>query len=218
MTVIDSRRQTAVLPWLLREAAIATWRELPTAMGASAIWLASIVPLALAAVIGWWWLIAITSLPVALATTGVAQVAASIVRGERPRVRTVFRVDPVLALSWSAAGTGAALLIASDLRIVGFILGAVALVVAPFALGYGAMRRRRGLIAWRGGAILVAYRPSWSLTLLSIMLLSGFAVVATAGTLGLVFPVAFGAAATAVVGHLLDTIDESAPSSQEKPR
>ncbi|CAN5433957.1 hypothetical protein BH10ACT7_BH10ACT7_32140 [soil metagenome] len=202
----DARAVT--LPWLLRRAAVLTWFELPRVAAVCAIWMASLLPFTVAVLTGQWWLIAIGSLPATLLFTGMARFAAIILRGDRPRVRDAFAFDPVLALSMSAAGTAVGLLVTEPtLELLGFVVAAVVLVLAPYALAYGAVRGRRGLATWRGAFILVAFRPSWALTVLALFLIGGFIVVASVGTLGLIAPVLLSVFTAGTVGHLLDVVD-----------
>lgn len=213
MTAIETARdaRAATLPWLLRRTAIATWHELPRVIAVCAIWLGSLAPLVAATLTGQWWMVALASLPPALLLTGLARFAAAIQRGDRPRVRDLLRVDPVLALTISLFGTIAALLVTEPtLQLIGFVAAAATAVLVPYALAYGAVRDRRGLTTWRGAFILVAYRPSWALTVLSLSLIGGFLVVASVGALGLVVPCLLSVFTASVVGTLLDTIDGSA--------
>ena len=202
----DARAVT--LPWLLRRAAVATWRELPRIAAVCAIWLASLVPVAVAVMSAQWWLIAIGSLPATLLLTGIARFAATIIRGDRPLVRETFAVDPVLALTVSVLGGVAWLLLADPaLQLIGYVATALLVLLVPYALAYGAVRGRRGLTTWRGAFILVAYRPSWALTVLALSLIGGFVVVASVGALGLIVPVLLSVFTAGTVGHLLDVID-----------
>lgn len=206
--VIDPTRHAATLPWLLRSAAVASWFDLPRVMAVCALWLASLAPVVVAALTGVWWLVGISTLPAALVLTGLSRVAASIVRGERSRVRDVFRGDAVLALTLSGLLTVPLGLVAStDLQVVGYLAAAVTLVLAPYALAYGAMRDKRGIMAWRGALILVAFRPSWALTLLSVAMLGAFAIAATAGTLGLLVPMIVSVFANTLVARLVEIIE-----------
>lgn len=208
-------QETTGLPWLARRAVVTTWFELPRVVAVCAILLASVLPFAAAIATGQWWLMSIGALPVALLLTGLSRFAAVIARGDRPRVRDAFAVDPVLALSLVALGTAAALLLVTpELQVPGFVLAALGLVLAPYALAYAAVRDRRGLTAWRGAFILVAYRPSWALTVLSMSLLGGFAVAASVGALVVVVPCILAVFTSMVVGRLLDTIDESGRGSR----
>jgi hypothetical protein len=203
--------EAATLPWLLKRSAVLTWLELPRVVAVCAIWLASLAPLAAAFVIGQWWLTAVGALPAAILLTGLARFAATIARGGRPRVRDAFAVDPVLALSMVAVGTAAALAIGSGaMQVPGFVVAAVALVQVPYALAYGAVRGRRGLTTWRGAFILVAYRPSWALTVLSISLIGAFVIVATVGALVVLVPCILAVFTSGVVTQLLASIDARA--------
>ena len=203
--------QAETLPWLLGRAIVLTWLELPRVVLACAVLLASIAPFAAAATSGQGWLIFIGAFPAALIITGLSRFAAAIARGDRPRVGDLVAVDPVLAVSIVALGTAVAMAIASGvLQIAGFILGAAGLVLLPYALAYAATRDRRGLTAWRGAFLLVAYRPSWALTVLSVYLIGGFAIAATVGALAILVPCTLAVFASRVVSQLLDTIDTQA--------
>jgi hypothetical protein len=208
--------QMLSLPASLRRSVVLTWLELPRVIAVSLGWAVTLVPLAAAIVVGApWWIGALASLPGALAATGVATFAAAVRRGEKPAVRVAFGVDPVLGGSFSLVGGVAAGAISAGgvIAIAGFAIAAAGLVLAPVALAYGAVRGRRGLVAWRGGAILTAYRPGAALTVLAIACLGGFAVAATMGALVVFVPVLVGTFASAVVASLLESIDElSAPA------
>jgi hypothetical protein len=170
--------------------------------------LAALVPFAVAVLSGQGWLMAIAALPAALLLTGLSRFTAVIARGDRPRVRDAFAVDPVLAVTMVAVGTTAEILMATPAaQVLGFVVAAVELVLVPFALAYGAVRGRRGFMTWRGAFILVAYRPSWALTVLALTILGGFAIVASAGAVVVVVPGILAVFASLVVRWLLDTID-----------
>ena len=205
---MHTANEAVTLPWLVKRASILTWFELPRVVAVCATLLASVAPFAVAVMTGQWWLMSIGALPAALLLTGLARFAAIVARGERPRVRDAFVVDPVLAVSLVAAGTIAGLLLADPvLQFAGFAVAAVVLVLAPYALAYGAVRGKRGLTTWRGAFILVAYRPSWALTVLSMSLIGGFTIAATVGALAVLVPCILAVFSSAVVGRLLDTID-----------
>lgn len=201
---------SVTLPWLVRRGLLALWSELPRWLVAGALTLAALLPLA----VSWathapLWLLAVTSVPPALVGTGSARLAAATVRGEAARPSLLLRVDPVLALGLAglASLAGAMGTAGPAGAVAGAGLGATVLVVAPYALAYGALRERAGLLALRGGLILVAYRPAWALTLLSLGVLAGFAVVASAGVLAFVVAPLLAVVATSIVAGLLDEID-----------
>jgi hypothetical protein len=102
------------------------------------------------------------------------------------------------------------LLISVDgaLRVAGEVLAGVLVLALPFVAGYAAVRCRRGAAAWRGGLVLLAYRPSWALTLAALSVIGAFAVVASGGVLGLVIPPYLTLLGTAMCAVLLDEIDE----------
>jgi hypothetical protein len=197
------------LPWLVKRGALALWHELPRSLAAGALALAAMVPLAVAVVAGApGWLLAITTLPVALTLTGLAHFAAGVVRADSVHMRAL-RLDPTLALAIAGLGSLAGLGLASGgfALVAGAVGAAILLIVAPLALAYGAVRDRGGLDALRGGVILAAFRPSWALTLLALGCLGGFAVAASAGILAIVvLPLQF-AIANSFVAELLETID-----------
>lgn len=204
----QAARSTA-LPSFLNRAVRSVWFELPRVVAVCAVLLASALPFAVATASGQWWLMSIGALPAALLLTGMSRFAAVIASGDRPRIHDAFIVDSVFALTLVALGTVAALLITSPtLQVPGFVVAASGLVLAPYGLAYGAVRDRRGLNAWRGAFILVAYRPSWALTVLSMSLIGGFAIVASVGTLVVVVPCILAVFTCLVVGRLLETIDE----------
>ncbi|CAN5164321.1 hypothetical protein BH09ACT5_BH09ACT5_03510 [soil metagenome] len=210
MTAVELDR-AVTLPWLLKRAAVRTWGELPRAIGASAIIAASLVPAVIAGLTAQWWLVAMATLPASLSLTGLARFAAIVQRGDRPRLRDAVAVDPVLAVTITLVGTATwGLLSLPELRVAGCLVAAAALILVPYALSYGAVRARPGLAAWRGAVILTAYRPSWALTVLAVTLLGGFAIVASAGALGLVVPVILAVFSAGAVSHLLDVVDSQA--------
>jgi hypothetical protein len=199
----------ATLPWLLKRAGALTWFELPRVLAVGVIWLASFGPMVAAAGSGGaWWSIAIGGLPAALLLTGLTRFAAIVARGDRPRVRDVFRVDPVLGLSIVAVCSVAGLLLGNGMtQSIGFIVAAVILLLLPYALAYGALRELGGLRTWRGALILVAYRPTWALTVLAFAFIGGFAIAATAGVLVVLVPGILAVFTSVLVGDMLDTID-----------
>lgn len=195
------------LPWLVRRGALTLWHELPQALVAGVVVLAATIPfvagrLADAPL----WLLALTTVPAALALTGLAQFTAAAAQGQR---MAGLRGDPVLAaviaVAASAAGFGLA---AGGLpAVVGAVGAAVLLLIAPLALAYGAVRGRSGLAAVRGGVILAAFRPSWALTLLALGVIGGFAVIASVGFLALAVVPLLLSIATSLVTAMLDDID-----------
>lgn len=210
MTALDAQQVT--LPASLKQAAVLTWHELPRVIAVSALWVLALVPVAVAVLAAPWWIVALSTVPVAMLTTGLSRYAVGVQRGQRPRIREVFGVDPVLAIGIVAILTLAERLVAAGggLEIAGFVLAAVVAFVAPMVLAYGSVRGASGLRAIRGGAILALYRPSVALTVLSLGCIGGFIVVASAGVLALVVPVVLAVFATAVVTALLEGIDQGA--------
>jgi hypothetical protein len=196
--------ETTPLPRLPRLAWIGTsafWHELPRMLAAGAVTAATAAPLG-AALLGGapGWMAALATLPPSLALTGLAAFAAEVARGDAANLRTLLRLDPVLALILSAGG----LALATPW---GAVPAAALLLVGPGALAYGAVRGRHGLAALRGGAILAAYRPSWTLTLTALGVLAGFAAAASAGVLAVaVLPLLLTIAA-AQSAALLEEID-----------
>lgn len=181
--------------------ATASWHELPRATAAGAVTLVAAVPLSAALLSGApRWLAAAAVLPVLLALTGVAGFAAQVARGDGPSLAALRRVDPVLALVLSVAGSAL-------LTPWGVLPAAAVLIVGPYALAYGAVRGRRGLAALRGGVILAAYRPAWALTLTGLTVVSAFAVAASAGVLALVVAPLLLAVAAGQTATLLAEID-----------
>jgi hypothetical protein len=200
------------LPWLIRRAATAFWFESPTALLGGLILGVSLSPLViLAAVSAPAALLAVATLPPSLALTGLAHWAAGTAAGERPRVRGLLRLDPVLALIMAGAfsAAGFAISVGSIWLPVGIVVAAILALVFPSALTYGAVRGRSGAMAIRGGAILVAYRPSWGLTMLALAVLCGFAVAASAGVLLLVVPALVLTIGCAVSARQLSEIDDA---------
>jgi hypothetical protein len=216
MTAIEPRTgsaptaSTTTLPWLIRHTAAAVWHELPVALVGGLALLLSALPLAvLSAVTAPMWMLCLATLPVAIALTGLAAFGATVAAGERATVRSLTHIDPVLACALAVAAdlVGLGLTGGGAAMIAGAVGAAAVAVVAPAALAYGAVRGRRGLAALRGGAILVAFRPSWALTTLAFAVLGGFAVAASAGVLLLIVPGALLAIGAALTARLLAEID-----------
>jgi hypothetical protein len=198
------------LPALLRRASVDLWHALPRTLVAGLVLIAATVPLAVALIVAApAWLVALAGVPVALALTGLATFSAAVARGERPGIRMLARVDPILTVVLAAAAGLVALSLATpgSWQLVGVVGAAVLLLVAPVALAYGAVRGKRGVAALRGGLILVSFRPSWALTLLAISCLGGFLAAASAGVLLLIAPALVLTSACAVVSALLTHID-----------
>ncbi|MCU1558753.1 MAG: uncharacterized protein JWN09_2748 [Microbacteriaceae bacterium] len=202
------------LPAILRRSAVLTWFELPRVVLLGLVSLLAAVPLCAALVVAPWWVAALSSIPLCLLMTGLARFAALIWRGEKPSMRDGLRIDVTLGLSIAAIGTGTVQLIMAGgaPRIVGSILAAVVLVVAPYALAYGGVRQRTGFTAFRGALILVAYRPSWALTALALGSIGAFAVAGSVGALAVIVPCILMVFDCALVARLLDTIDKHGSS------
>lgn len=213
-TTTSAITSAPALPRLVRHGVIAFWRELPRALVAGGVALLTAAPLGLAlATSAPPWIRAAAVLPPALALTGVARVAVPTAAAERPDLRALRRLDPALGALLALGAVGATgCLVArggSALAGVGAVLGALVLLVGPYALVYGVRRGRTGLAALRGGAVLVAYRPAWALTVLALGCLLGFAVAASVGVLTVV-AVPLHLTITAVVaGQLLDDVDRA---------
>ena len=199
-----------MLPWLFRQSLALTWGELGRLIVIGAVTAATVLPLVAAVLVGSWWLIAPAALPPCLAGAGLAQVAGRVVAGGPATRKDLLRADPVLGTSFAVASVAAAALIGrgGGLAVAGEIAAGLLLLIAPSVLAYGAVRGRTGLAAWRGGLLLVAYRPSWALTVLGTGVLGGFAIAATAGVLVVVVPALVLIFATAVVATLLAEIDD----------
>jgi hypothetical protein len=200
------------LPWAIRSGAATVWRVLPSALLAGAAATVTLLPFAAAALgAAPGWLLALTTLPPALAATSLAGFAAPVVRHERPRLADLGRVDSVLALVLAAVASGAGALLTTPgtLQLAGAVLAALGLFLALPVLAYGAVRGRRGFSAVRGGLILAMLRPGAALTLAGLAVLAGFAVAASAGVLALAAgPLLLGVAA-AYASALLAQIDHS---------
>jgi hypothetical protein len=93
-----------------------------------------------------------------------------------------------LMIEVGVVASGALLEGGGALLVPGVLLSALLLLVVPFVLAYGAVRGRTGFSAWRGGLILVAYRPGTALTVLALNCIGGFVVVASLGVLGVFVP------------------------------
>lgn len=198
----------AALPALVRSATRALWHELPRAILAGCVLLAATVPLVVAVIAAApMFIVALSLVPPALTLTALAHFTAAVARSEKPALRTV---DPVLGLllAGCAALIGLGLASAGGAALAGAIGAAGLLLVLPYVLAYGAVRGRRGPQALRGAVILVAYRPLWALTLLSLGVLGAFAAVATAGVLAPVIPPWLLTVAATQVSALLAEIDD----------
>ncbi|WP_238011928.1 hypothetical protein KZZ52_37915 [Dactylosporangium sp. AC04546] len=190
--------------------AVAFWHELPRNLLAGAVTALAAVPFAVAVAAGLpAWLLALTTVPPALALTGAAAMAGAVARGGAARVTQLRDVDPVLAVVLAAGATaaGVGLVSGGPAALFGAVCGAGLLLAGPSALAYGAVRGRRGLAAVRGGAILVAYRPGWAFTLFALACLGGFAAVASAGVLAVVVVPLVLTIAARQTAALLDEID-----------
>jgi hypothetical protein len=198
-------------PAQLRRTAVLTWFELPRVVVAGLLWIALAVPVVTGLFSVPWFLVALAALPSCLYATGLVRFAAIISRGERPAVRDAFSIDVVLGLSIAAAVFAASALLAGGraLIIPGVLLTALLLLVVPLVLAYGAVRGRTGFAAWRGGLVLVAFRPGSALTLLSLNCVAAFAVVASLGALGVFVPCYLFGYACAIVAGQLDELDSS---------
>lgn len=199
----------STLPWLVRRSAALTREDLPSVVGVGALGILTVVPLAVALVAGLPLFAALAVLPPALMLTGVGRFAAAIVAGERATVRGAFHVDIRLGSGLAVAGGSALLLIGTNGgRPAGEVLVAALALSVPFVVGYGAVRGCSGMAAWRGGLLLVAYRPSWALSLLALSIISAFAMVASGGVL-LVLAPSLTVLGVAMCAVLLDEIDAS---------
>lgn len=210
MTAISTTGASLGLVGQLRSAAVETWSELPRVIATSAILVAAASPAGLAIIGGApAWLVAISLIPFSLLLTGLAGIGAALARGERARVRELFRIDPVLGFGALAAGFAALWASAHDgvIQVIGFALSAIWLMVVPRALSYGAVRGRRGRAALRGGAILAVYRPGATITLLGLGVIGGFAVAASLGVFVLIVPALLATYAARVTAGELDAID-----------
>jgi hypothetical protein len=195
---------------ILRRSIVATWLELPRSIAASLVLLGSAAPLVLAGMTAPWPAASLASLPLALALTGEARFCAAVWRGDKPPLRECLRVDPVLALVlWIVANLGVVLIAGPvPLSILGTLLVGALVVIAPFAVAYGAARNRAGLSALRGGVILIAYRPGTALSLVGVSTIALFGVAASVGSLVVVVPVMLMVFHSGAVTELLRSIDE----------
>ncbi|GAA0384825.1 hypothetical protein Acor_47960 [Acrocarpospora corrugata] len=201
---------TATLPWLVKRGVLVFWHELPRSVVVGVIGLASAVPLMASVIVAApAWMLAAATVPPSLALTGMARFAAAAVCGDGPRLALLRRLDPVLALLLAAGLSLAGLGLASGggAALAGTVGCAGLLLVFPYALAYGAIRGRYGLTALRGGAILVAFRPSWAFTLVGLGWLGGFAVAASTGVLAVVVLPLLLAITGVLTVALLDEVD-----------
>jgi hypothetical protein len=196
-------------PALLRRTAVLTWLELPRVAAVGAIWIVLALPVVTGLLGVPWYLVALGALPSCLYATGLVRFAAILSRGERPRIRDAFRFDPLLGLTIGIGIFAASSLVAGGRSFVvpGVLLAAALVMVVPFALAYGAVRGRTGFSAWRGGMILVGFRPATALTLLALNCIAAFVVIASLGVLGVVVPCYLFVFACAIIAGLLDDID-----------
>jgi hypothetical protein len=197
-------------PAQLRRTAILTWLELPRVVVVGMVWIVLALPLVTGFFGVPWYLVALGALPSCLYATGLVRFATILSRGERPAIRDAFRLDILLGLTIGVAVFGASALLAGGpaLIVPGVVLTALLLLIVPFSLAYGAVRGRTGFSAWRGGLILVAYRPGTALTLLSLNCVAAFVVIASLGALGVFVPCYLFVFACAIVAGQLDRLDQ----------
>jgi hypothetical protein len=183
-----------------------TWRELPAIVAVSLIWMLAAIPLLVAAgadvepV-----LTSLAGLPLALATTAMVGSLAQAADGGSVRLRLRASSDLTLGLfvwTWAAAtiwlaGQGAIGMVAAS------VLGASGGLVLPLAMCYGAVRKRRGFAAFRGGAIIAVVRPDVALTISGGMCLAAIVCVASAGALVVVAPALVGVTACRMVHRMV---------------
>ena len=196
-------------PAQLRRTAVLTWLELPRVVVVGLVWIALALPVLTGFFGTPWALVALGALPSSLYSTGLVRFATILSRGDRPTLRDAFRLDVVLGLTIEIGVFAASALLAGGraLIIPGVLLSALLLLVVPFALAYGAVRGRTGFAAWRGGFILVAYRPGTALTLLALNCIAGFIVIASLGALGVFVPCYLFVFSSAIIAGQLDEID-----------
>jgi hypothetical protein len=188
-----------------------TWRELPAIVGLSLVWLLAATPLLVAALVGQPVLLALAGLPLAIVTTAVVVALSSATAGGPVRIAIRGSSDVTLGLiCWASVVAVGWLGDQGPLGLAaGSGLGALAALVLPLALCYGAVRGRRGLAALRGGAIIATLRPGLALTIAGGLCLAAFACVASAGALTVVVPAMVGLVGCRVVRVALDD-DETA--------
>lgn len=193
----------------LRRTAVLTWLELPRVVVVGLVWVGLALPLLTGFFGVPWQLIALGALPSCLYATGLVRFAAILARGERPLVRDAFRLDLLLGCTMEVSVFATSALLAGGRALIapGVLLAALLLVVVPFAFAYGAVRGRSGFSAWRGGIVLVAYRPGTALTLLALNCIGGFVVIASLGALGVFIGCYLFVFACAIVAGQLDDID-----------
>jgi hypothetical protein len=197
-------------PAQLRRTAILTWLELPRVVVVGIIWIVLVLPLVTGFFGVPWYLVALGALPSCLYATGLVRFATILSRGGRPAIRDTFRLDILLGLTIGVAVFAASALLAGGRALIvpGVLLTALLVLVVPFTLAYGAVRGRTGFSAWRGGLILVAYRPGTALTLLSLNCVAAFVVIASLGALGVFVPCYLFVFACAIVTGQLDRLDQ----------
>jgi len=189
----------------------ATWAAAPMVVATSVVWALAAVPVVLAVVAGlpipW---VAVT-LPFLLVTTGVFRVWAAVAAGSMTGWRRLTSIDPGLALiAWCLVLAMRAFLSQGDAGlVVSCGIGAFSALVLPLSFAYGAVRERRGAEALRGGLVLATLRPDLAVTLAAMIVLAGFVLVLSAGSLVLCVPAlvaVFACAAVTAVLHRLGIV------------
>ena len=191
----------------------ATWAGAPLVVAVSVVWALSALPGAAAAVaavpVPW----VVLTLPWLLATTGAYRVWAGPAVGNEISWREVTRLAPVLALvTWCFGMAIEGLTGVGDAGVVAAcVVGAVGALVVPLAFAYGAVRDRHGIAAVRGGLVLATLRPDLAVTLLAMIVIAGFVMLISAGSLILCVPALVAVFSCLAVAAELRRIDVAVP-------
>lgn len=166
--------------------------ELPTAILVNVLVVVLVTPTGIAvASASPWWIVAISTIPICIYSTGIAAFARLVMEGARARLRDALKLDVV------AGGVLAASVVVSfalvngpgAFRILGCFVIAIILMTAPLAIASSAsVEKHVGIRAWRAGVLLAAFRPSAAISLAAMSVLALSAIVISAGALALALP------------------------------
>ncbi len=168
----------------------ALWHGLPTMVGISLIWASATGLTVLPAIAGAGaWSVLLVG-PWLLLTTAAFGATDAVVAGRSARRGAWRAADAIVALVgwWAVAASAALIAFDNPVRLAGFALAALTILLGPLVLAYGAVRGRRGLGAIRGGALLGILRPDMAVSIASLTVVAAFLIVITAGALGLCLP------------------------------
>jgi hypothetical protein len=179
----------------------ASWTAAPMLVGTCVLWGLAVLPVAVAIAVALPVSALVLTLPLLLVTTGVFRMWAGVAGGRPVDWRLLTRIDPGLALiTWLVCLAIVWLLALGDPGVItASALGAVCALSLPLAFAYGAVRKRRGAAAVRGGLLLATMRPDLAATLAAMVVLAGFAIILSAGAVVLFLPGIVGVFACAAV-------------------